>query len=120
ALKYSRRFEELMRKLDKTEPATASNRGQRAEEIDKALARAEVYQARATGNLGKIADAIVLANKSYDTYPTAEGAREIGKWLVKSGKEMEAIPHYADAFALSDSDRVKDRMKLSELYRRAK
>jgi thiol-disulfide isomerase/thioredoxin len=120
ALKYSRRFEEIMRTLNKEEAPNPSNRAQRAEEIDKAVARAEVFQARATGNLGKIDQAIALANKSYDTYPTAEAARETGKWLVKSGKESEAIPHYADAFALAETDRVKDRAKLAELYRKVK
>jgi len=120
ALKYSRRFEEIMRMLNKEEPPTATNRALRAEEIDKAIGRALVFQARATGNLGKTAEALVLANKSFDSYPTAESAREIGKWLVKAGKEADAIPHYADAFALADSDRLKDRMKLAELYRKTK
>ena len=120
ALKYSRRFEEIMRILDKEEPPSASNRLVRSEEIDKALGRALVFEARATGNLGRMAEALTLANKSFDTYPTAESAREIGKWLVKSGKESEAITHYADAFALADTDRLKDRAKLAELYRKTK
>jgi thiol-disulfide isomerase/thioredoxin len=120
ALKYSRRFEEIMRTLNKEESPSGANRAQRSEEIDKALARAMVFQARATGNLGKINEAIALATKSFETYPTTESAREIGKLLVKSGKEAEAIPHYADAFALADTDRVKDRAKLAELYRKAK
>jgi thiol-disulfide isomerase/thioredoxin len=120
ALKYSRRFEEIMRMLDKREQPPAANRALRSEEIDKALGRALVFEARANGNLGKIAEALVLAGKSFETYPTAESAREIGKWLVKSGKESEAILHYADAFALADKDRIKDRAKLAELYRKAK
>lgn len=120
ALKYSRRFEEIMRTLDKEEPPSAANRAVRVEEIDKAVGRALVFEARATGNLGKIAEALALANKSFDTYPTAEASREIGKWLVKAGKESEAIPHYADAFALANTDRLKDRAKLAELYRKAK
>ncbi|MEP6540026.1 MAG: TlpA disulfide reductase family protein, partial [Bryobacteraceae bacterium] len=120
ALKYSRRFEELMHMLNKEEPPTAANKALRAEEIDKAIGRSLVFQARATGNMGKTAEALVLANKGFDTYPSAESAREIGKWLVKQGKEAEAIPHYADAFALADSDRLKDRVKLAELYRKAK
>lgn len=120
ALKYSRRFEEIMRMLDKEEPPSAASRALRAEEIEKALGRALVFEARASGNLGKIAEALVLAGKSFDTYPTAESAREIGKWLVKAGRESEAIPHYADAFALADTDRLKDRAKLAELYRKAK
>ncbi len=120
ALKYARRFEEIMRMLDKEEPPSPANRALRADEIDKAVGRALVFQARATGNLGRIPDALLLANKSFDTYPTAESAREIGKWLVKSGKESDAISHYADAFALADTDRLKDRAKLAELYRKAK
>lgn len=120
ALKYSRRFEEIMRVLDKEDLPPATNRALRAEEIDKALSRALVFQARATGNLGKIAEALVLAGKGFETYPTADSAREVGKWLVKAGRESEAIPHYADAFALADTDRLKDRAKLAELYRKAK
>ncbi len=120
ALKYARKFEEIMRALDKEEPPSASNRAQRAEEIDKALGRAEVYQARANGNLGKMDEAIALAKKSFDQYPSAEAARETGKWLVKSGKDWDAIPYYADAFTLGDTDRQKDRARLSELYRKVK
>ncbi len=120
ALKYSRRFEEIMRILDKEEPPSTTNRGLRADEIDKAVGRALVFEARASGNLGRVAEALALAGKSFDTYPTAESAREIGKWLVKSGKESEAIAHYADAFALADTDRLKDRANLAELYRKAK
>ncbi len=120
ALKYSRRFEEIMRVLDKEALPPAANRALRSEEIDKALGRALVFQARATGNLGNIAEALVLAGKGFETYPTADSAREMGKWLVKAGRESEAIPHYADAFALADTDRLKDRAKLAALYRKAK
>jgi thiol-disulfide isomerase/thioredoxin len=119
ALKYAKKFEDIMSSVSKEQSPSTANRAQRAEEIDKAISRAQVFQARATGNLGKISDAIAIARKSFETYPTAESAREIGRWLMKSGKESEAIPFYADAFALAESDRQKDRARLSELYRKA-
>ena len=37
------------------------------EELDRAIGRALVFQARATGNLGKVDEAIALATKSCET-----------------------------------------------------
>lgn len=123
ALKYSRRLEEIMRALEREGPSESRNRGQVLEELDRAIGRALVYQARATGNLGRMDEAAALAEKSYDRYPTAESAREIGRWLSRSGKDQDAIERYADAFTLDDprntpADRGKDRARLTELYRK--
>ncbi|MGH9628337.1 MAG: redoxin family protein, partial [Bryobacteraceae bacterium] len=95
------------------------------EESAQALARSLVLQARAMGNLGKMTEAIDLARKSYAAYPTAESAREIGRWLARTGREEEAIPHYADAFTIDDprnteADRAKDRAVLGKLYTKLK
>jgi thiol-disulfide isomerase/thioredoxin len=96
------------------------------EELDRALGRALVFQARANGNLGKLDEAVTLATKSWERYPTAESAREAGRWLARSpGRELDAVQRYADAFSVSDpkntdADRAKDRVRMSELYRKAK
>lgn len=121
ALDYAKRFEALMRNLQKQGLSSQRNRAEMLDELDRALGRAVIFQARATGNLGKMDEALQLSRKSYQQYPSSEAAREIGRWLVKSGKETEAIDFYADAFALEDSratraDRARDRAKLSELW----
>jgi hypothetical protein len=43
------------------------------------------------GNLGKVDEAVVLAQKSFDTYPTHESAREAAKWLAKAGKGVSRL-----------------------------
>jgi Thiol-disulfide isomerase and thioredoxins len=58
-------------------------------------------------------------------FPTAEAAREIGRWLARSGKEEGAIQYIADAFVLADPrsndvDRASDRARMGELYRKVK
>jgi thiol-disulfide isomerase/thioredoxin len=88
------------------------------------LARAYVYEARATGNQGKVQEAVDLAKKSWAIYPTAVGAREEGRWLAKQDKNLEAVAAIADAFTLDDplateAERGKDRIKLGELYSKA-
>ena len=68
-------------------------------------------------------EAIALARQGYETYPSAESAREIARWLVKAGHDQEALAPYADAFAIPDSrntdiDRAKDRAQLGDTYRK--
>lgn len=121
ALQYAKRYEEQVVGLRQ---ATLTGHAPKAEwmtEIDRGVARALVLEARATGNLGKSDEALALARKSYGRYPTAEGAREIAKWLTKLGCEPEAIAHLADAFTIVDSRnndeaRVQDRRRIGELY----
>jgi thiol-disulfide isomerase/thioredoxin/Flp pilus assembly protein TadD len=125
ALKYARKFEEILRALEKEGPSQQRNRAQMLEELDRALARALVFQARATGNLGNTEEAVALARKGWERYPTAESAREIGRWLARAGRDLEAVRHYAEAFTVSDpkntdADRAKDRARMSELYRKIK
>ena len=91
------------------------------DDVDQGLGRAIDCEARATGNIGKADEATKLAERAWDVYPSAESAREIGRWLVKQGRLQEAIPHFADAFAIPDPrnmdvDRAKDRAKLGDLY----
>ena len=123
ALKYARHYEDLLRQTRSQSPPGHFSEAQWQEEVDKGLGRILACEARATGNLGKVDDAIALARRAFETYPSAESAREIGRWLVRAGKEPEAITPYADAFAISDSrntdaDRAKDRAQLGDIYRR--
>lgn len=125
ALQYARREREQVESLRKQPAPGHTGEGQWQEELDRGVARALVMEARATGNLGKMNEALALARKSYDEFPTAEGAREIARWLARTDKEEEAIGHLADAFAIadarnSDKDRAEDRARMGELYRKLK
>jgi thiol-disulfide isomerase/thioredoxin len=125
ALKYAKRYEEELRKLGQQKPPDGAGAARWREEIDRSLARALVLQSRATGNLGRVPDAIELARKSYDAFASAEGAREIARWLARAGQNEEAVRRYADAFTIPDSrtrdsDRVADRIHMGELYRKLK
>ena len=91
---------------------------------DRRLAEAMRLQAQAQGILGKTAEAVALANRGWETNPTAAGARERGRWLAADGKTMDAVACYADAFTIEDpdsteEDRARDRKKMSELYHKA-
>jgi thiol-disulfide isomerase/thioredoxin len=121
ALKYAKRYEELIGVLRKEPPQGHMSAGQWRDELDRSTGRVLALQARATGNLGRMEEAAELARKSYEAYPTAEGAREIGRWLSRTGKDAEAVEHIADAFTIPDSrntdaERAKDRARMGELY----
>jgi len=123
ALKYARRYENLLLEAGDNKPSGSVSPGEWREELERGLGRAYVLQARATGNLGRIDEAVALAQKSFDTYPNAESAREIARWLARSGREEEAVPHLADAFVIADprqddAHRAADRARLGELYRK--
>src|SRR5687768_7388990 len=121
ALKYARRFEEAVRGLQKEAPKNPRQKAQFTDEYDRAIGRSLALQARATGNLGKFEEAAALAQKSFDTYPSHEAARETGKWLAKAGKGVESARRYADAFVAPDNTaelRAKDRALMSENYRK--
>ena len=123
ALKYARQYEELLRQT-RSQPAPGHmSEAQWHEEVDKGLGRVLACEARATGNLGKIDEAIALARRGYETYPTAEAAREIGRWLLRAAQDKDALGPYADAFTIPDSrntdtDRAKDRVQLGDTYRK--
>jgi thiol-disulfide isomerase/thioredoxin len=125
ALKYAQKFEEILRALEREGPSTRRNRARLLEELDRALGRALLLQARATGNLGKPDEAVALAKKSWDTYPAAAAAREVARWEERAGRNMAAVRRYADAFTVSDpkntdAERARDRVKMGQLYRREK
>jgi len=119
ALKYARQLEKNVHDLEK--PPSGKMRWQMRLEIQQALNKAMVYQARASGLLGKFTDAIPLAEKAFDQYPTAEAAREAGKWLAASGNYPDSVRWYADAFTVADTrntdaDRALDRADLGKYY----
>ena len=125
ALRYAKRYEEQLNTLRKQPPVGHFSKADWSTEVARGVARAIVLEARATGNLGKYEEALALARRSYEEFPTAEGAREIGRWLVKLGREDEAIPHFADAFTIADSRntdgaRAQDRIRMGELYKKLK
>jgi thiol-disulfide isomerase/thioredoxin len=125
ALVYAQRMEKVVRGIKVDEAPEGRARARLREEIDLGLSRSMTFQARATGNLGKAADAVTLARQAFSVYPSAESAREAGRWLARLKRNDEAITHYADAFTISDprvsdSARAQDRARLGELYRAAK
>ena len=124
ALKYARHYQDLISKLRLQPTPGGYSAPQWQEELDRGAGRALVLEARATGNIGKIDEAIVLAQKAWQSFPTAESARELGRWFARAGKDDEAVLHLSDAFTIADarntdSDRAKDRLRMGELYRKA-
>jgi thiol-disulfide isomerase/thioredoxin len=122
AIGYAKRYEDDVAVLRaKMEPPGHLTPGQWSEELDKALARALALEARATGYAGDPAAAQKIAEKSWETYPTGEGARERAFWLTSLGRNADAVEFYADSFTLEDkstteADRARDRARLGELY----
>ena len=125
ALKYGKKFEEILRALEKEGPSSRRNRAQMLDELDRALSRALLIQARANGNLGKTDEAIALAARAAESYPTAAASREVARWQERAGRNMEAVKRYAEAFAVpdpknTDAERLSDRAKMAQLYRKEK
>ncbi|MGO9256778.1 MAG: thioredoxin domain-containing protein [Bryobacteraceae bacterium] len=129
ALKHAVRYEELVRQMQRDGAAPHGPSGLSAAEwkdqTDRAIGRALAYEARATGNLGHSEEALALARRAFDTYPTADAAREIARWDQRLGKTEDAARALADAFTIPDShttdaDRARDRGRMGELYRQAK
>ena len=123
ALPLAIRYEHDIERLAKETPPGRYSVPQWKEEILKGTARGLIYQARATGNIGKWPQAIELAQQSWSRYASAAAAREWARWLARSGKNLEAVQHYADAFTMEDenaaADHAKDRLHMGELYVKA-
>lgn len=122
-LKFAKQFEEGMRDLEKEKPAGGRIDARLREDLDRGLARALTFQARAQGNLANYAEAVELARKSYGLYASAEPAREAAKWLLRDNKAADALPFLADAFAfpdprVTDEDRLAIRKEMGEWYRK--
>ena len=123
ALKYATHYGESLKSLLKDEPKNQRQKAEFIEQVDRAVGRSLSLRARANGNLGKTDEAIALAIRSFETYPSHESAREAGKWLAKAGKGVEAARRYADAFVAPDSPaefRSKDRSLMADQYKKEK
>ena len=123
ALSYAVKYQQEIEKVAIQPPPSRFSDVQWKDEIDKGIARALVYEARATGNLGKFKEAADLARKSWDTSPNAAAAREAGRWLAKQDHNLEAVEAIADAFTIPDplvteTERGKDRIRMGELYQK--
>lgn len=123
ALNYARQLETFLRAQPRPE-AGVPGAGRATEELHVLLGKAHVYQARALGNLGKLAEAEAQARLSYDLFPSAEAAREIARWLERQGKTRDAVAMLAEAFTIpdpnaSDDERRRDRARMAEWYRQS-
>lgn len=124
ALLYSRHFVELVDKMA-LQPPPARDAAKREEEFSRGRARAFLMQSRAQATLGKIDEAVNLAQRSFETYAYEEAAHELGSALSRAGRNDEALRAVADAFTIpdahaTDTDRQQDRKLLGELYRKTK
>ncbi len=121
ALRYAKRYEADVIAMRAQNPPGHLTPGQWSDEVDKAQARALALEARATGDAGELKSAAKIARKSWEAWPTGEGAREVAFWEKKLEHDQAAIEYYADAFTLEDTrttetDRTQDRKRLGELY----
>jgi thiol-disulfide isomerase/thioredoxin len=121
ALEYARRLEEVVAGMRKKPAPTRMSKAAWLEELDRTQSHAFLYQARAARGLQRFGEAVALARRSWETYPTAAGAREIAAALERSGKLEEAARHLADAFTVpdpgnTDASRARDRARMGELY----
>ena len=121
ALRYARLYETSLEKVKPEERPSPAARLRIARQLDEHRGRSLVFQARANGNLGNLEEAVELAKGSFDIHPTAESARETGRWLARIGRDDEAVRYYAMAFAILDERattelRARDRAQLAELW----
>jgi len=125
ALTYAHRYEELARQMQGDRERSGMRAADWQAQTDLAIGRALVWEACATGDLGRSEEALALARRAFDTDPTAEAAREIARWDERLGKYEEAVRALADAFTIpdpraTDSVRALDRAHMGELYRKTK
>ena len=123
ALNYAKHYEALVAQMRSGNAPGGATQGQWLEELDRGMARALALESRALGNLGRMDEAVSAARRGYSAWPNAESAREIARWLERSGHTQEAIAPLADAFAIpdpkaTDAERARDRARLGELYRK--
>ena len=126
ALGYGRRLQKIEEEAAKAAQSDTGRTAARGkEQSDRGIAGALVMQARAEGILGHPENATKLAEKSYQTYPSVEAAREAARWYSALGKDEAAIEYLADAFTISelrspDVDKAEDRRRMGELYQKLK
>ena len=67
ALKYARRYEELVRQMQKDNARAVMRASQWRNETNGGLGRALCNEARASGNLGRPEEALALAQRAFET-----------------------------------------------------
>ena len=117
ALQYARRFEALVREMQAQRPKDGDWQNQ----TDAGIARGLVLEARATATLGRPEEALGLAQRAYETYPSTAAARAVADCFERTGNTAEAARAMADAFTVqdarnTDAERARDRGRLGELY----
>ena len=120
ALQYARHYEQVA-----ASRSGSGRGGGRLNESERIAGAALRYQARATGNLGNPETALALAQRSFDTWPDAESAREKARWLQRLDRAEKAAEALADAFTIpdplvTDAARARDRVRMGELYAKAR
>ena len=108
ALEYAKRFEKVLRGLE-PKPGADPLKWQQRAELDQGIGRALIFEARATGNLGEVAEAMKLSQASFATNASAEAAREQGRWLSRLQKFDDAARAYALGYALAANDTERER-----------
>jgi len=103
ALGLAKQYENAVEEKKARDPEGHMTAAQWANLADRAMARATVLEARALGNAGDAAAALAAAQKSWGINPAAESAQEMGRSLLKLGRNAEAIDWYADAATIDDS-----------------
>ncbi|MCC7155926.1 MAG: TlpA family protein disulfide reductase [Bryobacterales bacterium] len=128
ALRYAKRLEALvdseiasLRKPGEFRPGA----GKRLDDLQLLRGRALTFQARAAGGLDRKDEASSLAQRAWESYPSAEAAREVARWLERAGNNDEALAWLAQAAVSFDprataEQRRAGRQKLGELYARTK
>jgi thiol-disulfide isomerase/thioredoxin len=118
AIRYSRAFENI---IDGLEPASGKDAVQTQEDRDRAMGRTLLVQSRARVILGQKEEAERLAGRSFSVFPSELSARAWADRLADLGRDEDAMTHLAEAFVVPDSraadpDRLKDRLKLGEMF----
>jgi thiol-disulfide isomerase/thioredoxin len=123
ALLYAKALEAMLTPMLEQNPGRDA--AKKRDDVERNLGRALLYEAHANVLLKQPDEAAKLAEKAFQTYPSAETSRELAKVYVVQGKLDEAIRMYAQAFVIpdpraTDADRQQARQALGELYRKAK
>jgi len=121
AMGYVIRYEAAVKDQRERPPEGHTTVAQWADLADRAFARVSILHARAIGTLGNSGEALTNADHSWLAFPSSEAAHERARWLVKLGRDSEAIDRYAEAVMIEDpralfSDRDRDRKQATDLY----
>jgi len=125
ALKYALHYMDLIRKMQEGGGRSGSSAADWQNQTARGIGRAMAAAARATAILGRAEEALVMAQRAFDIWPSADTAREIARCYERLGKKEAAIRALADAFTIPDAknteaDRARDRGHMGELYRQVK